>query len=164
MLKQLFIPLSFVALTSILFTACSSSSQQGEKKIVYMNSYDVFSSFEMKKDYDKLMDRQLFKEKQSLDLLGNRMNVATNQDQLNQLKKEFYVQQTTFNERFEQLSKQYTSKVNERLNEYIKEFGKNNNYGLIIGTGAEGNIMYVDEQDRDVTKALIAYINKRYKK
>jgi outer membrane protein len=47
------------------------------------------------------------------------------------------------------------------VNDYIKEFGKKNNYKIIFGASGSGNIMYADE-GADLTEEVLSGLNKEY--
>ena len=46
-------------------------------------------------------------------------------------------------------------------NQYIKDYGIQNNYILIFGVSGQGNIMYAND-GLDATEEVIEYVNKRY--
>jgi outer membrane protein len=126
-----------------------------------MDSFSVFEEFSMKKDYDKKLEMELGLEQASLDSLGSKLNAIQDPVKLAVLKKDFTVKKLAFDEKFNGLSQQYTNEVYKRLNEYIKAYGKEHRYGMIIGTNGQGNVMYVDK-GQDITKDLIGYINQHY--
>ncbi len=54
-----------------------------------------------------------------------------------------------------------TQTVINDINDYVKEFGKNNNYRIIFGASGAGNIMYADEAS-DLTEEVLEGLNKEY--
>lgn len=68
-------------------------------------------------------------------------------------------------EEFDQFNKAFaqeeSSKIWLRINNYTKEFSKENNYKLIIGSSNQGNVLFADESI-DITTELLYYINKKY--
>ena len=149
---------------TLLITSCGGGDTSSQK-IVFMENGTVFESFEMKQDYDKRMEKEMKKESLFLDSLGVILNSGSITDSLKiyQLRKEYYVSEEIFNKKVEQLSTQYTTEVNDRLNSYIKEYAEEKGYDIILGSGGSGNIMHVREED-NVTQDLIKYINKKYTK
>lgn len=55
----------------------------------------------------------------------------------------------------------YTGEIWQQINQYTKDYGKKNGYGLIHGANGSGSIMYADTT-LDITAPLLMYINERY--
>lgn len=51
-----------------------------------------------------------------------------------------------------------TKKVLDQVNNYIQEYGKTNNYKLILGTTDDGSILYGNEAD-DLTTVILEKLN-----
>lgn len=152
-----------LSLTLMLFS-CSEDEKVSEQSIVYMNSYEVFEGFEMKKDYDLKIESDLKKDALFLDSLAIRIeNAGADTLGLYRARTDYYVAKQTYDRKFEELSGQYTKEVNSRLNKYIKEFSEKHNYDMVIASQGQGNVMYVSDK-MDVTKELLKYINKKYQK
>ncbi len=149
-----------ISLLSLLILSCNSNNNSQEK-IVYIDNFKVFESFQMKKDYDRMIEKEVSQEKMALDALASSVNSEKNVLKQAELKKVFFEKKQAFDSKFQELSTKYTNLVYERLNGYIKDFGKNNNYTLILGTTGQGNVMFVDEKI-DITKKLLEYVNKQY--
>jgi len=152
----------YVALMVLIFTSCSS--EDNLKSIGFMQNVKVFEEFEMKKDYDKIMEDEMKNETGLLDSLAILLKGNFDQqDSLStfKLRKDYYVAEQLYNTKFEQLSTKYTTEVNNRLNTYIEEFSKEKGYIFILGSGGQGNVMYVDET-HDITEELIKYANNKY--
>jgi outer membrane protein len=153
---------TLLIITIALFS-CENSENQ---KIVFMDTIKVFEEFEMKKDYDTKMEKDLKSESQLVDSIGTLLNEATqvkDEALIMKLKKDYFIVEKVFNEKFEKLSQQYTSEVNTRLNDYLKDFGKENGYDFILGSSGQGNIMFVKESN-DKTKDILKYVNSKYSK
>lgn len=153
-----------LALTSAglsLFLWLKNDAADEQRATVFMDSFMVFEEFQMKKDYDKRLEAEIGAEQQELDAIGAELSATTDPAKIDALKKDFTVKKMAFDEKFSAISQQYTAEVYKRLNEYIKAYGKEQHYGLILGSNGQGNVMYVD-QKQDVTKDLITYINKKY--
>jgi outer membrane protein len=60
--------------------------------------------------------------------------------------------------REQELSKNATDKINS----FIEEYGKKNEYRLILGANGTGNVMYGTEGD-DITDIILTELNTRYK-
>ncbi len=134
-----------------------------DKPTVIIDSFKVFEGFQLKKDYDIKIEKEFAGEKAQLDSMGYKFNTLKNPLEIDALKKQFVIKKQQFDEKFQAVSQKYTNEVYERLNTYIKKFGKNNNYGIIIGSNGQGNVMYRDDA-MDVTEKLITFINEKYSK
>lgn len=149
------------AMLTIYFVNDSKGYSGGLKQTVVIDNFKVFEDFELKKDYDKKIEKEFALEKASLDSMGNAFNTLKNQFEVDALKKEFAFKKGQFDQKFQTISQQYTNEVYTRLNEYIKEYGKKKGYGIIIGSNGQGNVMYMDDA-KDVTEDLIKFINHKY--
>jgi outer membrane protein len=154
------------AIIAFLFISIVSCSESEKQKIVFMDTFKVFEGFEMKKDYDQKIEKELKYESQLLDSVGVLLNSATQtKDELAvmKFKKDYYIAEKLFNEKLQTLSQKYTSEVNTRLNEYLKEYGKEKGYDFILGSSGQGNIMYVQESN-EVTEDVLKFVNVKYSK
>lgn len=147
---------------AIVMLSCQDSSSC-DKKIVFMNNNKVFEEFEMKKDYDLKISQDLAEELQNIKAIESEIQKLSSSNKANpeELKLTYLQAQQSYNAKFEELSVKYTSEVNERLNEYIKKFSNENNYDFILGSGGQGNVMFVNDS-LNITESLIKYINKCY--
>lgn len=150
----------FLALV-VLFTACGASSETPPSRIVYMDNFKVFEEFEMKKDCDKMLEKELSAERTNLDAMAAKLNSQAPGLEADKQKKEFYLAKQAFDEHFGKLSDKYTNEVYARLNEYIQDYGKQQGYTMIMGSNGEGSVMYVDSLV-NITPQFITYINKEY--
>lgn len=157
--------LLFNGLLVLFATGCNESETVVGAGVVYMNNVEVFEKFEMKKDYDKVMEKELFISASKLDSLEKLITYASAEDSLIalSLKKEYYIERNNYDQNFKALSEKFTLEVKTRLNEYINSYSKEHNYSLVVGSGmGQGNVMYVDDK-ADITEDLIKYINIKYK-
>lgn len=149
---------------ALMLSSCGSESSEG--KIGFMDNVRVFEEFEMKKDYDQRMEVELRSEVNQLDSLERKINTMISlQDtiELFRVRKEYYVLEQQYQQKFESLATRYTNEVNDRLNGYIKKYSEKNGYDFILGSGGQGNVMYVKE-NKEVTEKLIEFINKEFNK
>jgi outer membrane protein len=145
----------------ILFAGCGSSSEVPAQKIVYMDNFKVFEEFAMKKDCDKMLEKELGEERARLDAMAAALNGQAPGLEADKQKKTFYLAKQSFDARFGKLSDKYTNEVYVRLNEYIQRYGKEQGYTMIMGSNGEGSVMYVDSLT-NITPQLIKYINHEY--
>ncbi len=154
----------FILFASLLIgTLFSCSENTTDQPIVFMDNFKVFEEFEMKKDYDLRLEKELGAERSQLDAMATKLNGVKDPLELAAGKKELYVAQQTFDQKFEVVSEQYTNEVYKRLNTYIQSYGKKNNYRMIMGSNGQGSVMYVDTT-ANITVDLIKYINSEYAK
>lgn len=156
---------SVLMISSLMFVGCSSEGNQQQGSSVFIENTRVFEEFEMKKDYDLKIEKELQVEKNQVDSLASILSQSSDKDSLTiyAIRREYYVAEQAFNQKFEELSVQYTNEVNTRLNGYIKLFSEEKGYDFIFGASGQGNIMFVKDE-LNVTEDLINYINKKYDK
>jgi outer membrane protein len=147
----------------IVLAAACKGNEAIEQKIVFMDSFKVFEGFEMKKDYDAMIEKQLGAEQAQLDSMARKLDAVKDPVQADLQKKQLVEAQQAFEQRFQALSDQYTKDVYERLNKYIQEYGKQKGYSMILGSDGQGGVMYVDTTV-NVTTDLIRYVNTQYAK
>lgn len=149
----------------MMLIGCSNPTEKNVKEINvgYIDNVRVFENFEMKKDYDVRMEKEIGSEVKKLDSLNLELKKCLPGDSLRYyaLSKEYYVFEQKYNEIFQGLSTKYTNEVNTRLNEYIKLFSEQKGYNLLIGSSGQGNVMYVDSIV-NVTDDLVQFINTEY--
>lgn len=148
---------------AIMGMAAACGNDAPEKEIVFMDNFKVFEQFEMKKDYDQLLQQEMGGEQQRLDSMTTALNSLADPLQIDRQKKQLYEAQQQLEERFGAQSDQYTKEVYTRLNTYIKAYGKQHGYRMILGATGQGSVMYVDTT-ADITTDLIRYINTEYAK
>jgi hypothetical protein len=154
--------------TYILFAICALSmfSCRDEKTVIYVNNFELFDKFQMKKDYDKLITVDLKSDSKQLDSLSNilefyqKMNVSL--QKFDSIKQYYIVLKTNFDKKFEKISQSYTNQVNIRLNQYLKDYSKEHDIKMILGNGNQGSLLYIDEE-LDYTKEVIVFVNNKYR-
>jgi len=163
---------SIFLLGTILFIAVNSIKDD-KNEIVYVNNTKVFNGFNMTKDLLKINQKTLDIKTKRLDsLLVNARKIEQDLNAKNiitEKEKQAYatMQNRVVNENNEvkelqkTISQDISQQVWNRLNEYVKSFGKENNSTLILGTQGRGNIMYADE-GIDLTDKFLEYANKKY--
>jgi outer membrane protein len=152
----------YLTLSCAILAACGEDTST--PAIVFMDNARVFEEFDMKKEYDTRIQKDLQLEAAQLDSLRFRIQSGgTNlgNEALQQLQQYYYQLEQRYNEHFNTLSTQYTSEVNERLNEYVDSYARQKGYDMIVGSGGQGNVMYVDST-LNITDDLIKYINKKF--
>lgn len=145
-----------------VITFITSCSESNSSIVGYVNSVKLFEEFEMKTEYDRLLERDLRAEAMLVDSIQTMMDHATDSMELYRLRKDYYVAEQLFNDKFEKLSRNYTTSVTERLDGYIEKYAKQKGYQLIL-TGTNGGVVYVDDAT-DITDDLIKFANSEFNK
>lgn len=153
-------------LLSVLLVSCK------KEKVAYMDIKRVFDEFKYKQELEKELTGIKNKRKFSLDsmeanlkLLSNRAKADLSNKDLLALfatEKELYLKRKyMLEDEEEQMVKTYDAKIITQLNSYVKQYGKEKGYSLILGATSDGNIMYSDTT-LDISKDIIKYINNKY--
>jgi outer membrane protein len=143
-----------------------SQEESYVNKVVYVDTMKVFEKFQMKKELDRIIEKDMMQDSQRLDSLGRVLDGASKNKltpvaSLEILKQQYVGYKEQLDEKFQKLSADYTNQVYERLNMYMEEFGKTNGIRMIIGGNEQGTVMYVDKT-ADLTEDVIVYVNKKY--
>jgi outer membrane protein len=135
---------------------------------------EVFNQFDMKKDSEKKFTQVKNKRQRITDSLALELRIlakkidadkAKNKEDVtsyNRKREEYYNKQKTFEEDNKQLTSQYDGEIFTQLNQYVKDFGKENGYLYVFGSDGNGSLMYAEDANNQ-TKQVIEYINRRYK-
>lgn len=171
MLKKIMVALSVVCLVFLSLFIYHTCFKQ---KVAYIDVPKVFNEFGMKKELadkykkvESLRTRLLDSLSMDLQLLSSRLRGQKKPDE--NLAKEFDVKRNDFltkkrsiEEDNVALSNQYDKQILERMSQYVVEYGKENNYDLILGADGNGTVMYAKEM-LDISKQVTEYINNKYK-
>lgn len=144
-----------------------------QKKVAYVDIPKVFNSFEMKKELQEKFKKTATVRKRIVDSLEFDLQVLSRKlqaDQKNQtlitefdLKREYYFKQK---EQIEQdnaaMSNQFDKQILERMSQYMIDYGKENNYDLILGADGNGVLMYANE-GMNISDDVSKYVNNKYK-
>lgn len=148
-------------------------THQKETKTGYINIKEVYSGFEMKKEMekmylktksgrDKILDSMKFELNNLLKKVdaGNGKN-ATDVKAFEKKREEFFQNKNYFEEENEKLSQQYDQQILTQLNQYVKEYGEQHHFTMLLGNDSNGLVMFGSE-DLNYTKEVISFINEKY--
>ena len=130
--------------------------------IAYVNNNTLFEDFRMTREMRKIGEKEFDTKKRILDSLYlelQREDLSKEAKEL--LTKEFVDQRNEFDQFNNQFALEESHKIWSRINSYSEQFAKENNYKIVLGSNNKQNVIYADESI-DVTKELLAYINKKY--
>lgn len=159
---------------SVCLSAYTMWNLKVKNKIAYVELATVFNDFEMTKQYKQKLDAVVNARKSITDSLE--LNLKARSRSINahsktdsktvdgfEYDKEYYMEKVKqFQEDNLALKRQYDGEINKQINQYVKEYGDKNGYKIIFGAEGSGILMYAQEQD-NISKEVLAYINERYK-
>jgi len=142
-----------------------------EKNYTYVENERLFSEFKLTQEYEVKLNKI---KQQRQDVLDSLELVIRNQQaelkveetesgiqEYRALLSEYNSMNERFNEQNGTLIAQYDDIIWKQLNSYVKSYGEEKGYNMILGVAGEGNIMYADEA-LNVTGDLIKYVNDKY--
>jgi len=163
-----------LAALNILLIAYIAYEKMNKARTGYVLIQDVFNGFELKKDYERKLKATKNSRQQILDsletelkIMGKRIEAeqGKNKEDINvfTVKRENYFERKKIFEEDNALqAKKYDNEIITQLNQYIKDYGKENNYTYIFGNDGNGSLMYGKEIN-NITKETIEYVNERYR-
>jgi len=162
------VTLSVLAFSIMIFLAAKGD----DKKIAFFMSAEVYNEFDYKKELElelKTIEDALTK---SIDSLERDLQFSI--DYLNTVQPTqeqiiLYERQENYYLKFKQeeeynyslKTQEYYSLIWDRINTYVKEYGKENDHSYILGANGDGSIMYADDEE-DITAEITEYINLKY--
>lgn len=133
-------------------------------KVVVVDVIKVFNEFNMKKQLEGKVDVELQKYSDHLDSMNALLEIAKMHKDAKRteiIDEEIHFTKQEAQRAYEISNKNINEQVWNRLNPLIDEFGKKNNYRIVIGANGMGTVLYnVDDVDR--TADLIKFINDKY--
>ena len=170
MIKKLFAVLGIIGLIVLslwIYHNCF------KPKVGYVDVPKVFNGFEMKKQYQEKYKKTETIRKRVVDSLSFELQLLSKKLKDNpkdeNLKNEFDLRREDFFKRKNQieqdntaLSGQYDKEILGQMSQYILDYGKNNNYDLILGADGNGVLMYANGK-MNISEEITKYINSRYK-
>ena len=143
-----------------------------EAKIAFVDLDEVFNGFDMKVELQQKLERELKEKEEVLDSILFDLSVAKTKAESPEAAEEVKMQYLRLQDYFfkekkayEQYSAEQTAMYDEQIikqmSQYIEDFGKANQYKVILGKNNTGNVLYGDA-GIDVTEALMAAINAEY--
>jgi outer membrane protein len=156
-----------------MYKSFFSSEAVALNKTAYVDIKLVFDEFEMTKELQNDLKSDLQAKQVLLDSLmfqlqtfNSKLSSVENPDpkeiqQFQQLQNFYAQQKEVFDTYSYDKTSQFDAQILEQMNQYIKDFGKENGYDYIFGASGSGNILYAPES-ANLTKEVITYINASY--
>ncbi len=163
---------SLIIVLSLLFTSCKT--QTNGSKIGVVDLPLIYTSFDYQKELNeefisisKFYEGKLDSLESSLSLLE--LNLKNNEliseeDKSITFEREYldFVQKKDYLAfQKDSISNSFSEITWKQLNGYIKNFGEENDYEVIVGMQGNGNVMYVKDKI-NITNSIIEYVNKEY--
>ena len=146
--------------------------KSGEHKLGYVEIETVYNEFPLKKELESKLANVQQARKNILDSLKIQLNAISQSIksekeveklQFFQIKKqEYLLKQQNFEEDNQAAMQSYSEQVWKQINQYVKDYGKENNYIYIFGTDGTGAIMFASDTE-DITTEMSTYVNERHK-
>ena len=164
---------SIILLITCAFCFVGFSMINSGSKTGYILIGDVFSKFQMKKDLEKKYEEVKNQRQRILDSLAIQLRVFSNdlknqktisaqeEERYNYLRQDYIQKKQQFDEDNKQMTGQYDKQILTQLNQYVREYGKQNGYQYIFGSDGNGSLMYAEQQN-DISKPVIEFINNKY--
>ena len=132
---------------------------------VVVDNVKLFNSFGLSKDLGGVYVGKINSTKNKLDslsqLFDKELKTKASKEVLSNIRKQY----NTTNNKLIKLQSDFKGKVSQqvwdRLNLYIREYGKKHKYKIIFGMQGSGNIMFT-KSGVEKTDEILDYCNKRY--
>jgi outer membrane protein len=155
-----------------LFTVVFLSSCGDSIKVAYANNNQLFNGFELKIELTKKLEVKKVASQLTLDSIKFELVELKKKIEITEvpnegliknhqlLYNEYLTKEKSFIRSNEQLAQQYDEQIMKQLNEYIKNYAKEQHINVLLGVG-DGNLLYA-EDNMDITDDLIKYSNLKY--
>lgn len=162
---------SVVLIVALIF----SFSIKNNQSIAYVDLSQVYNEFDMKKELEANLLKTQNARKLVLDSMELHMNTLANRIRSSNSKTEqeegytmFERIRTSYSEKKENFDSDnantldaYNKQIWKQLNQYVKDFGKENKYEFILGGDGSGSVMYAADC-KEITTEIKEYVNNRY--
>ncbi len=135
--------------------------QKSSSSIVYVDSNTLFNDFQMTRELKTDGEKELRRKTSQIDSLQNLLQSASDENTKSFLLQSIISKKQeieAFQNEFTQLS---TQKIWSKIDTYTKDFAEAEDYDFIIGFNRKEQLLY-GKKDKDITKLLLNYINKKY--
>lgn len=137
-------------------------NENKKEELVFVDNTKLFNEFNMTKEI-KLREEATMKvlkyKIDSLYVIYKGLNKKSKQA------KSLEIELNSKSEVLKNVQDNYTNNLTQnvwtRLNEYMSQYGKNNNLTILFGTTGNGNIMYAKE-GANITNSVLSFCNKKY--
>jgi outer membrane protein len=168
--------LSVLALVVAAESAILLKDHFSRSEYAFVEISALYKDFALKKDLDKQFEAIVSSKKNVLDSIELELNVISEKlktmkenapgfkesyKEFDLKRQEYYLRMESFEKEKEQVGQQFTDQVFARLNEFIKQYGEEEQYKYIFGADGSGSLMFADKGE-DITADVKEYINEKY--
>lgn len=168
-----------VALAVVLaFVGYSLKDRTTARKIAFVDTQRLMTSFKEANQINKEIEAEDKKWKADLQLMNDSLKAFMDtmsvkfdamdvkgkrlmQEELSLRNQQVNNFERVHTRRMQDASREKLAKVFEKVNAFMKEYGKANGYDVIFGT-AQGSILFGEGSPADITNQVIEQINRRY--
>ena len=148
-------------------------NHKSERKVGYVLIRELYNGFEMKKQMEQKYlktkqqrDKVLDSAKFELNKLLKKMEVEKEKNQksvaeFNQKKEMFLQTRNSFEEENAKFSQQLDEQILTQLNQYVKDYGIQEQYDFLFGNDGNGSLMFATE-NFNRTQEVLEFINRKY--
>ena len=144
------------------------SLSKSQPKIAYIYIDSLFYEFDYTKEAHRQLKTMFIKEQNEIDSLNFELHRISkgdikpiNNNIVETLFLNIEMKQTKLNNDKIEFAEKMETNIWAQINQYIKEFGEENNYDIIIGSNENSSIKYGNSK-YDITHKVIEYINQKY--
>jgi outer membrane protein len=134
------------------------------KRVAFVDTASIFNDFEMKKElevkYKSIADLRK-KQLDSLYDVADTYQKTGDQVEFKKSQELFFTTRKNIESEQERLKSGYDTQIWEKINFYIKAYGTEQDYDLILGANGQGSIMH-GKDDMNVSADFLKYLNKKY--
>ncbi|MDY6206380.1 MAG: OmpH family outer membrane protein [Prevotella sp.] len=190
--KKLFRTMAFAALTAMVVSSCDNANKPteekaqakqpstGEMKIAYVEIDSIMTQYEFCKEYTKILEKKGQNIQNTIAQKGQTLQAAAakfQQDvqankytreqaeavQMNLQKQNNDIQalQQRLGIQFQEETEKYNKALRDSIQNFLKAYNKDKKYSYILSKVGD-NMLYADKA-YDITKEVIAGLNKEYK-
>ena len=142
-------------------------------KLAWVDFNKVYNEFQYKKELEAKFTKTQEARKKVIDsleldlkmLYSQLQNDSKNKEKLSEFdvkRQDFMDKKGRLEEDGQHNQQNYQEQILNQLNQYVKDYGKEKGYSMILGADGSGTLMYAQE-GIDITEVVIKYINNKYK-
>lgn len=153
-------------LAVVILASCGTSEKTG-----WINGQEVYDKYHLTIERQESFINQQTSKKEILDSLKNNIIALENDlrvkdnpkkervEKYEQLVQMYRMQLDKFERESSETSNQYRAEILTKIQDKVKEYGKDHGYIYIYGDWETGSTMYADES-KEITNEIIEYLNK----
>ncbi|ALM09327.1 membrane protein [Sediminicola sp. YIK13] len=174
-MNKLALPISIIALVATIF---SFFYTQNQSELVYVDINKLIEGYKRTKFEKSIFDKKANTLKANVDSLmvdwqnelkdyeKERSSLSKNELELKEeilgnKQQQINNYQSAIQKQIQEEDQKVTQTIINDINDYVKEYGKNNGYRIIFGASGSGNIMYADDLS-DLTTTILTDLNASY--